>query len=500
MPETILLVIGALYLADVGLLFAFGANFLYLTWVSMRRAAPLHPPDDPTEWPRVTVQLPIYNELYVAERVVRAAARLDYPRDRLEVQVLDDSTDETREILAALVARLRSGGLDIQHVHRTHREGFKAGALAEGLLRAKGEFLAIFDADAVPPRDALRRMVPYFHEPEVAFVQARWTHLDRDYSLFTRLQAIAIDAHFRVEQFARHAAGLWFNFNGSGGVWRRRAIEQSGGWSPETLTEDLDLSYRAWLAGWRARYLDDVEIPAELPAGMGAYRRQQRRWARGSLECALRLLPGIWRSRVPLRVKVASTLHMAGYGVHLLLLGLSLLYPAVLLMSSLFPQLVGLFGVAFALNASALAPLLFLYVGQRRQGGGGLLQIARILMLTATGAGMMLNTTGAALDIFRKGNRVFERTPKYGLENKREQWQARRYQLQMDRIVAAEIALAALNAATTAWAISLGQVFIAFYAGLFSIGLLTNAGMTVAQAVHVAERRTAARRTRADAV
>jgi hypothetical protein len=389
--------------------------------------------------------------------------------------------------------------VDIHQVRRRHREGFKAGALRDGLTLARGEFIAVFDADAVPPRDYLKRIIPHFDRPRIAFVQARWTHLDRDYSTLTRLQSMAIDAHFRVEQFARHEMGLWFNFNGSGGVWRREAIQDAGGWSADTLSEDLDLSYRAFLAGWQACYLDDVEVPAEVPASLAAYRRQQHRWARGSLECALRLLPVIWRSNARPVFKISATLHMTNYAVHLLLIGLALLYPALLSLTSAYPGLHSISGFAGLLAASALGPMILIYAGQCKEGRGGLAAIPRVLLLSAMGAGMMLNTARAAIDILRRKDGVFERTPKYGLEHNGEEWEARRYQLDLDRIVLAEALLSLLTGVTAFWAAADGDPFIAFYAGLFSTGLFLVAGLSVLQAIRIAGQRVDARRFPADA-
>jgi cellulose synthase/poly-beta-1,6-N-acetylglucosamine synthase-like glycosyltransferase len=499
MPELVLVPFTAMYFVVVSVLFLYGVNFLVLTFTSLSRRRVNRNPPPPAEWPRVTVQVPLFNELYVAERVVQAVADLDYPRDRLEVQILDDSTDETSAIVTRLISRLRAAGLDIHHLRRRHRRGFKAGALKDALPRARGEFIAIFDADAVPPGDYLKQTIPHFDDPGIAFVQGRWTHLDRDYSMLTRLQSMAIDAHFRVEQYARHEMGLWFNFNGSGGVWRREAIHDAGGWSADTLCEDLDLSYRVFLAGWQARYLDDVEMPAEVPASLAAYRRQQHRWARGSLECAIKLLPVVWRSEAPLLVKLSATLHMTGYGVHLLLASLALLYPAMLSLSSAYPTLPSLFGVAYLFSASALGPMLFLYAGQRKEGRGGLLAVPRILLISALGAGMMLNTTRAALDILRRKAGVFDRTPKYGLKGKGEEWEARRYQLDLDPIVLAEILFSLLTGASAIWAVTEGNPFIAFYAGLFSLGLSLAAGMSMEQAIRTAGQRVQAGRTPADA-
>ena len=271
-----------LYLLVVGALFVYGVNFFYLTYITLRDRKAKQPEPPLDELPQVTVQLPIYNEMYVAERLIAAAAALDYPRSLLEIQVLDDSNDETEEIVARKVAQLQRQGFHISHLHRTRRNGYKGGALAEGLQQAQGAFIAIFDADFIPGEDFLRRTLPHFSDRRVAFVQTRWGHVNRDYSLLTQLQSLAIDAHFMVEQYARWRAGLWFNFNGTAGIWRKSAMLEAGGWRSDTLTEDLDLSYRAFLHGWKAVYLRDVEVPAELPVSFNAYRRQQGRWARGS--------------------------------------------------------------------------------------------------------------------------------------------------------------------------------------------------------------------------
>lgn len=486
MPEWLLAPVVILYLGVVGLLFAYGVNFFYLTYLAWhhRHVALAAPALD--QWPRVTVQLPIYNELYVAERLINAAAQLDYSRALLEIQVLDDSTDETAALVRAAVARWRAQGVNIVHLPRDERVGFKAGALAEGLARAQGDFIAIFDADFIPPADYLKRTLPHFHEARTAFVQTRWGHVNREYSFLTFLQSLAIDAHFMVEQFARSRAGYWFNFNGTAGVWRRAALVDAGGWRADTLTEDLDLSYRAFLRGWRALYLREVEAPAELPASFGAYRRQQHRWARGSFECALKLMPTIWRMPIPRRQKLQATLHLTGYGVHLLLCALTLLYPLLLTVPLYHPSpLFSLFGFAFVFNATAFAPTLFFTLAQQQLGRRWWLLMPVMLFITALGAGMMLNTTRAALQIVYRRNAAFERTPKFGLAHKRESWLSRRYQLQLDFIVVWEFAFALLNLGTVLLALRLGNWIIAFYALLFCCGLLFTSGMTVAQAMAV---------------
>lgn len=496
MSDLLLVPIALLYLVVVGMLFIYGINFFYLTYLSWRKGRQRLEPPVLTDWPYVTVQLPIYNEMYVAQRLIEAAVQLDYPMDRLEIQVLDDSTDATLQIVDQAVERARHKGINIVAIRRPKRTGYKAGALAEGFDRSHGEFLAIFDADFIPPANFLKRTLPYFQSQEmagghpVAFIQARWGHINRQYSFLTFLQSLSIDAHFMIEQFARSRSGYWFNFNGTAGIWRRTAIEAAGGWKADTLTEDLDLSYRAFLKGWGAIYLRDVVVPAELPASFSAYRRQQHRWARGSLECAVKLTPQIWKSPVPLRQKIEATLHLTGYGVHLLLFSLTVLYPFVLLLSQRYPTLISLFGIAFAFNATAFAPTIFFIAAQQQLGRGWWRQLPVILFITALGAGMMMNTVRAALQILLGTTFTFERTPKFGLVQKGQDWTSKRYQLHTDSLVFMELAMAGINAFTMVLAFHLGNWVIGIYAMLFTAGLLFTSGLTIAQAISVMQTRT----------
>jgi cellulose synthase/poly-beta-1,6-N-acetylglucosamine synthase-like glycosyltransferase len=498
MLDWLLLPLALAYFLVVGVLFIYGINFFYMSWktLQMRQRAGRQPASRlPASWPSVTVQLPIYNELYVAERVIAATARLDYPADLLEIQVLDDSTDETRAIVRKAVDWHRARGVNITLLPRTDRNGYKAGALQAGLRQANGKFVAMFDADFVPPSDYLQRILPCF-QPDTAFVQARWGHLNRDYSLLTQLQSLAIDAHFVVEQFARWTAGLWFNFNGTAGVWRRAALDDAGGWKADTLTEDLDLSYRALLRGWKGQYARDVVVPAELPVSIIAFRRQQHRWAKGSLECALKLGPQVWASSTSWRVKAAATLHLTGYAVHLFLFALALLYPVVLLLSQRFPELITLFGIAYLFNFTALAPTLFFVIGQQQLGHPWWRSLPRILFVTAVGSGLMINTLRAALQIPSRTQSVFERTAKYGINGgPGQEWMTKKYQLKLDPIVYWELGFGLLNLVTTWYAVQLHNWAVAFYAAIFCIGLSYVAGLTIAQALAVYRRRRTPRRS-----
>ena len=279
--------------------------------------------------PKVTVQLPIFNEFYVVERLLRSVSELDYPRDRLQIQVLDDSTDDTCDLTSNCAEKLRARGFNVDLIRRVDRTGFKAGALAVGLEAAAGEFVCILDADFVPPPDLLKKTIDFFTDPKVGMIQTRWGHLNRGYSLLTRVQAMFLDGHLLLEQTARSRSGRFFNFNGTAGLWRKTCIAEAGGWQHDTLTEDLDLSYRAQLAGWKFIFLTDVVTPAELPVDMNGFKSQQHRWTKGSIQTCKKLLPTIWRSELPFLIKLEATGHLTSNFAYLLLACLCvLLHPS----------------------------------------------------------------------------------------------------------------------------------------------------------------------------
>jgi cellulose synthase/poly-beta-1,6-N-acetylglucosamine synthase-like glycosyltransferase len=368
----------------------------------------------PAEWPHVTVQLPIFNEPHVAQRVVMAAASLDYPRERLHIQVLDDSTDRTATLLPALVMRLRrEQGVDITYHHRSDRQGYKAGALAVGLTATTSELIAVFDADFVPRPDWLRRTVPVLlAHPHLAFVQTRWAHLNRHQNLLTAAQALALDGHFVVEQQARSAGDLWQNFNGSGGLWRRAAIVDAGGWSADTVTEDLDLSYRAQLRGWRGAYLEDIEAPAELPALVASYKRQQRRWAQGSAQTLRKLGAALWRSHRPWWHRLYALFHLGGYATSLPLLALLLL---TLPLAGLPPQPWPLPLPGWLSLPALVGPLaLFALAQYRLVGRAGWRRLWALPALILLSLGLSPTLAVAVLTGFCRRGGVFERTPKQG--------------------------------------------------------------------------------------
>jgi cellulose synthase/poly-beta-1,6-N-acetylglucosamine synthase-like glycosyltransferase len=467
------------YLAIVLLLTAHGLNFLRLTRIALRDGARRPLEDRPEHWPSVAVQLPIYNERYVAADVIDAVAAFQYPGP-LEVQVLDDSVDDTADRAAAAVARWSAGGVRIRHLRRTDRTGYKAGALAAGLDRTDAELVAIFDADFRPDPDFLLRTVPVLvADPGLAFIQARWDHGNPRSSMLSRVQAMAIDGHFAIEQQGRWTAGDWFNFNGTAGVWRRAAIEDAGGWRNDTLTEDLDLSYRTQLRGWRAAFDSGTACVAELPVGIGAYRRQQARWARGSLECAAKHLPSVLRAPISARHRSGAVLHLTGYSIHLLLLAMSLLYPLLIPALERYPgaslpmALIGLAGLP------ALAPAALFLTGQHLLGRVNRSTLPTLLLLTLVGVGMMGNTARAWLLALRGKPGVFERTPKFGRDAVHGGWQRLRYQVGPDPIVLAELGLAIIDLLTFRLALGKGDWAIAAFAGLFAAGLILVAGLSI---------------------
>jgi cellulose synthase/poly-beta-1,6-N-acetylglucosamine synthase-like glycosyltransferase len=475
----LILVAVILYGLVLSALFIYGLNLFYYSYLTLKHRAPDPEPLPMDHHPRVTVQIPIYNERYVARRAIDAIAALDWPWDRLQIQVLDDSNDDTVEIISEAVQRHQKEGLDIHHLHRKNRIGYKAGALLEGMRHVTGEFVAIFDADFLPERDFLHRTLPYFNQRDVGFVQTRWGHLNEGYSFFTKLQALAIDGHFMVEQHARSRQGFFLNFNGTAGVWRVRSIEDAGGWEFDTLTEDLDLSYRAQLAGWKGVYLRDTVTPGELPVTVSGFRRQQYRWARGSIETARKLLPRVLKSDLDLRLKVQSILHMTGYGIHALMFALALMYPLMAVLSQGRPFVVSLYGLAALFSLTALAPTTYFTLGQHELHRPIWRRLPSILFLSVLGSGMMINSLRGIVDAFSKREAVFERTPKYGSVGNRIAGNLRTYQVKGNSQILLEVAMLLFNLNTCRLAWNYGLYPTLFYAGIFSTGFLYLLGMTV---------------------
>ena len=392
--------------------------------------------------PRVTVQLPIYNEVYVVERLVEAVAAIDYPRPLLEIQILDDSTDETRQIARRTARRLRRIGFDISYRPRLRRTGFKAGALQEGLAAARGEYILIFDADFVPPPEILRSCLPQFSDPGVGMVQARWDHLNRDFSLLTRIQSILLDGHFVIEHTARHRSGRFFNFNGTAGIWRRSCLEDAGGWQSDTLTEDLDVSYRAQLRGWRFVYQRDCAAPAEVPVDIHGFKSQQHRWAKGSIQTGRKLLPSILRSRLPWRIKAEAFFHLTNNVSYLLVLCLALLMvPAIVIRDRIGWQ--KLIVLDFPLFFGATFSFLAFYISSQRELGRGWIPTLRCLpALLSLGIGLSINNARAVLEGALDRDTEFARTPKYSIEGAAGEWRTKKYRAPRNASPVGEILLA----------------------------------------------------------
>ena len=431
----------SLYLLIWVVFAAYGLHRLHLIRLFRRAARDTKLPAEPSEWPRVTVQLPVFNERYVVTRLIEAAAAIDYPPDRLEIQVLDDSTDSTREIAAECIARLRARGTDIVHITRENREGFKAGALELGLGLAKGGLLAVFDADFVPPPSILRAMVPYFGDPGVGVVQARWQHLNQDYSMLAQAQAISLDGHFVIEHAARMAGGRFFNFNGTAGVLRKACVIDAGGWQADTLTEDLDLSYRAQLRGWRFVFAPHVLCPSELPVEMNAFKAQQHRWVKGSIQVARKLLPAIWRSSVPLAVKVEASFHLTYNVAYVFLLLLSLIvYPVVLARYRGASTTYAIADSILFLVATCSVIFYFAYA-QRETRPDWKRRLRYLPFVMSLGMGLSVTNTRAVLEALAGHRSPFHRTPKFRIEGRGDGWRGKRYRSPVSGWALLEIAL-----------------------------------------------------------
>lgn len=459
------------YLVALALLAVYGAHRLYLTFQSWRlRNHDDGPMDLPATLPVVTVQLPLFNERYVAERIIDAVAALDWPRDRLHIQVLDDSTDDTVAICRAKVEALRAAGHDIEYLHRAERTGFKAGALEAGLRCARGELLLILDADFVPPPGLLRDTVGHFTDPTVGMAQVRWEHLNRECGLLTRVQALLLDGHFAVEQTARARDGRFFNFNGTAGLWRRAAIEQAGGWHHDTLTEDLDLSYRALLGGWRFVYLLDHAAPAELPADVNAFKSQQFRWAKGSVQVACKLLPQVLRAAVPARVKIEAFFHLTQNLPYLATVLLLLLAgPALVLRrgdaaETFWLHLPMLVGTGVTLGAYCL-------MSQHALGRSLWRALLHLPAFVAITAGISVNQARAVIEGAIGHTSEFIRTPKHGITDLQRRWRGKRYRGLRSLGAAVELALAAYCTAFVVLAWQQGRWVAALPLALFAAGL-----------------------------
>jgi cellulose synthase/poly-beta-1,6-N-acetylglucosamine synthase-like glycosyltransferase len=408
----------------------------------------------------------------VVTRLIDHVCRIRHPRERLEIQVLDDSTDDTVEIARAAVAAWRARGVDIVHLHREDRTGFKAGALQAGMLVARGELIAVFDADFVPSEDFLEKIVPHFGDAGVGMVQARWDHINRDYSLLTQAQSILLDGHFVIEHTARNRSGRFFNFNGTAGVWRRRCIEDAGGWEHDTLTEDLDLSYRAQLKGWRFVFLKDLLSPAEVPVDMNAFKTQQHRWAKGSIQVARKLLPRLLRSDLPLSVKSEAFVHLTSNVAYLLMVVLSVLLPFAMRVR-VEHQIAGsmLLDLPFFMGAT-VSVCSFYLMSQREAGAGWRQRLLYLPVVLALGIGLAVNNAKATLEALLGHQSPFVRTPKLAIEKKGEGWKKKAYRGRRSLLPLFEVALGLHYTIAVVYAIRQELWTAAPFLMLFQLGFL----------------------------
>lgn len=386
------------------------------------------------DWPRITIQLPIFNERYVIERLIKAVCRLEYPKDLLEIQVLDDSTDDTGTIAQPVIGKMAGRGIDIVYIHRQNRIGFKAGALKEGLKTAKGELVAIFDADFIPEPTFLKEVIPYFVDPDIGMLQTRWGHINSDYSLLTRAQSMGIDGHFAVEQASRAWSGFFMNFNGTAGIWRKKAIQDAGGWQADTLTEDLDLSYRAQLSGWKLTFAPEIVCPAEVPVTINAFKSQQHRWAKGSIQTAKKNLGKLFKSDVSLLIKIQAFLHLTHYMVHPMML-LVVLTSIPMLYSQWFFNNLAFPAMIFTLLCLATFGPSSMYIfSQRLLYRNWKSRIKYLPFLICLGTGIAVNNTKAVLEALLNLESGFVRTPKYGINQKKDQWKNKRYSIPLTSV------------------------------------------------------------------
>lgn len=415
------------YFLSLSILFIFGLHGFIMLYYHRKYKAVQHKPIPDFKCTEVvTIQLPLYNELYVVERLIDAVCAIDYPKDKLEIQILDDSTDETVEVAAKIVEEKKKLGFDISYIHRENRKGYKAGALKEGLAIAKGMYIAIFDADFIPRKKFLKKTLSFFSDDNVGMVQTRWEHLNSNYSILTRAQALALDGHFVIEQTVRNKAGFFINFNGTAGVWKKECIEDAGNWHSDTLTEDLDLSYRAQLNGWKFIFLKDFTSPAELPSEINALKAQQFRWTKGAIETAKKILPLVWKSKIPLRVKLQSTFHLSN----------NLVFPFILLVAILNVPLIfvknsGSHEVYFAFMSvfvlAFISTFLFYLYSQKDVRSDWRKRIVLFPLFMAGSMGLAVNNSRAVFEGLMNRKSEFVRTPKFKVVDEKDSWTGKKY-------------------------------------------------------------------------
>jgi cellulose synthase/poly-beta-1,6-N-acetylglucosamine synthase-like glycosyltransferase len=477
----------ASYLTILSILAIYGIHRYHLVFLYLRNKHKVAKPLAAFgELPRVTIQLPIYNEQYVVERLIESACKIRYPRELVEIQVLDDSTDGTKEIAQAVVERHKALGFQIEHIHRTNRNGFKAGALENGLKLAKGQYIAIFDADFLPPENFLEDVIHYFTDDQIGMIQTRWGHINREYSLLTQVESVMLDGHFMIEHGGRHLSGRFFNFNGTAGIWRREAIESAGGWEHDTLTEDTDLSYRAQLAGWKFVYLPHIVCPAELPVEMNSFKTQQSRWAKGLVQTGIKLLPRILKSSFPLKIKVEAFFHLTA----------NIAYPLMILMSLLLlPAMIvrfhqGWFQMLYIdlplwlLSTASVST--FYLVSQKELYPDWRRRLVYLPFLMALGIGLSVVNSKAVIEALLGIKTSFKRTPKYRIVNKSDGWYTKDYLRKTGALPVLELILGLYFVLITTYAFLNENYPSIIFLALFIVGFMYMGLMSI---VHMTRRR-----------
>jgi cellulose synthase/poly-beta-1,6-N-acetylglucosamine synthase-like glycosyltransferase len=478
--ETIIL---ASYFFVLVILAVYGWHRYYLVYLYMKHKNEVPTPKAQFDaLPVVTIQLPLFNEMYVVDRLVDAVSRIDYPRELLEIQVLDDSTDETREIAELAVRRHAAQGLDIKYIHRTDRTGYKAGALDEAMRVARGQFIAIFDADFIPRPDFLKQTIQHFTNPKIAMVQTRWGHVNEDYSLLTKIQAILLDAHFVLEHGSRNRGGCFFNFNGTAGIWRRAAIVDGGGWQHDTLTEDLDLSYRTQLRGWKFVFLPGHVAPAELPVEMNAFKSQQHRWAKGSIQTFMKLMPHILRSEQPFHVKAEAFFHLSANFNYPLMCVLSILMaPAMVIRYNMGWYEMLLIDIPLFVAATASVANFYMVCQRELYPQTWTDRLRYLPILMSIGIGLAVNNTKAVFEALLGKQSEFARTPKYHIEGGGDEWIGKKYRQSVAIQPLIEVTLGLYFTATLFYALANGIYATVPFLMLFQVGFLYTGMLSLMQ-------------------
>lgn len=480
--ESILLIT---YFVALSVLFGFGTHGLVLLYY-YRKTSKLKLPDVvmPEEAPMVTIQLPLFNELYVVERLIHSVCEIDYPKDKLEIQVLDDSTDESVLVTQKLVDEYKAKGFDIQYIHRTDRSGYKAGALKNGLLTAKGEYVAIFDADFVPKKEFLQKTIPHFNNPKVGMVQTRWEHLNEDYSYLTKAQALALDGHFVIEQQVRNKAGFFINFNGTAGIWRKDCIYDAGNWQADTLTEDFDLSYRAQLKGWKFLFLNDVTSPAELPADINSLKTQQFRWTKGAVETALKILPKVLKSNLPFKIKMECTIHLTSNIVFPFIILVALLNVPIVIIKTTIQGYDQFYSLMSIFVLASISTFLFYTFAQKAIHLDWHKRLLLFPVFLAGSMGFAVNNTKAVFEALFSKKSEFARTPKGGIVKSTDQWKKEKYfQTKVSPMVVLELLLALYFVIGIGFSIYHVQIAAIPFQLLFLVGFGTVGLLSLRQAL-----------------